>query len=201
MTRKRNDDFQAFKALVIEEFNELYKMIDSNDIYDAADMIKDAQSKGNRVHISGIGKPAYVAGYVASLLSSTGTPTYFLHGTEAVHGSCGQLVAGDVVIFISNSGKTAEMQATVNAVKRNNCKVIGVTGDNESWLARQSDVHLFAGVSREGGHLNRAPRMSVLAEMFVLQSLSVVLQADLNLTVEQYVLWHPSGSLGELSRE
>ena len=62
------------------------------------------------------------------MISSTGTPTYFLHGTEAVHGSCGQLVPGDVVIFISNSGETAEMRSTVLAVKNNGCKVIGVSG-------------------------------------------------------------------------
>lgn len=78
-----------------------------------------AQKRGNRVHITGIGKPGHVSEYGASLLSSTGTPTYFLHGTEAVHGSCGQLVPGDVVIAISNSGETAELKATVTAIRNN----------------------------------------------------------------------------------
>ena len=168
------------------------------EIEQAAQLILAAQERGNRLHISGIGKPAHIAGYVASLLSSTGTPTYFLHGTEAVHGSCGQLIPGDVVIFISNSGETAEMRATVAAVKNNGCSVIGVTGNRASWLAKISDVHLFAGVTGEGGPLNRAPRMSILAETVVLQALSVYLQAHAGITPQQYVKWHPGGALGKL---
>ena len=148
--------------------------------------------------LQGIGKPGHVAGYMASLLSSTGTPAYFLHGTEAVHGSCGQLVAGDVVICISNSGETAELKATVIAVKNNGCKVIGVTGDPGSWLARNSDLHLFAGVGEEGGPLNRAPRSSILAELLTLQALSVALQADCGQTPADYVRCHPGGKLGQL---
>ena len=164
----------------------------------AAELILAAKAAGKRLHISGIGKPAHLAGYAASLFSSTGTPTYFLHGTEAVHGSCGQLVPGDIVIFISNSGETAEMRSTVLAIKNNRCRVIGVSGNRESWLAKQSDVHLFAGVSEEGGPLNRAPRMSILAETMVLQALSVLLQEDANVTPQTYVRWHPGGKLGEL---
>lgn len=168
------------------------------DIEKAAQLILEAKKNGNRVHVSGIGKPGHLAGYVASLMSSTGTPTYFLHGTEAVHGSCGQLVKGDVVIFISNSGETAEMKATVLAVKNNGCKVIGVTGNPESWLAGQSDAHLYAGIEEEGGPLNRAPRMSILNETIVLQALSVYLQAQADVTPQQYVKWHPGGKLGQL---
>lgn len=168
------------------------------DIEKAAQLILDAKKNGSRIHVSGIGKPGHLAGYVASLMSSTGTPTYFLHGTEAVHGSCGQLVKGDVVIFISNSGETAEMKATVLAVKNNGCKVIGVTGNPESWLAHQADVHLYAGIEEEGGPLNRAPRMSILNETIVLQALSVYLQAQADVTPQQYVKWHPGGKLGQL---
>lgn len=164
----------------------------------AAGVIWDAQAKGGRVHITGIGKPSHVANYMASLLSSTGTPTYFLHGTEAVHGSCGQLVPGDVVICISNSGETAEMKSTVAAIQNNGCKVIGVSGNPESWLAERADAHIFAGVEQEGGPLNRAPRNSVLAEMLALQGLSLILQAQRGLTPREYVRWHPGGALGAL---
>lgn len=169
-----------------------------DEIARAADLILAAQGEGRRVHVSGIGKPAHIAGYIASLLSSTGTPAYFLHGTEAVHGSCGQLIPGDVVIFISNSGETAEMRATVLAVKNNGCKLVGVSGNGGSWLARQSDVHLLAAAPREGGPLDRAPRMSILAETLVLQTLSVLLQSCRAVTPQQYVRWHPGGKLGEL---
>lgn len=170
-----------------------------DDAYDgAAALILEAQRNHNRVHITGIGKPGHVAAYMASLLSSTGTPTYFLHGTEAVHGSCGQLMAGDVVICISNSGETAELRSTVLAVKDNGCKIVGVSGKADSWLARQSDAFLFAGVSHEGGPLDRAPRNSILAELLTLQALSVALQADCGQTPETYVRCHPGGALGQL---
>lgn len=105
---------------------------------------------------------------------------------------------GDVVIFISNSGETAEMKSTVLAIKNHGCKVIGVSGNRESWLAKQSDVHLFAGVPKEGGPMNRAPRMSILAETLVLQTLSVYLQRYVNITPQGYVRCHPGGALGQL---
>lgn len=180
------------------EVNTFLDGILEEELLKAAQLIWDAQEKGGRIHVTGIGKPAHVAGYVASLMSSTGTPTYFLHGTEAVHGSCGQLVEGDVVICISNSGETAEMKATAVAIRNNGCKLIGVTGRPDSWLAAFSDSHLFAGVREEGGPLNRAPRNSILAECLVLQALSVVLQSRRALTPEEYVLRHPGGSLGKL---
>ncbi len=164
----------------------------------AAGIIWEAEKRGNRVHITGIGKPAHVASYMASLLSSTGTPTYFLHGTEAVHGSCGQLVPGDVVICISNSGETTEMKATARAIRNNGCKVIAVTGNAGSWLAQFADAHLVAHVDNEGGPLNRAPRASILSEILVLQGLSVVLQEKRGLTPAEYVLRHPGGMLGQL---
>lgn len=189
---------ENFCHTVRNEMDSFIQNIDFNSIESAAKLIEDAEISGNRIHISGIGKPGHIAGYIASLFSSTGTPAYFLHGTEAVHGSCGQLKPGDVVIFISNSGETSEMKATVSAIKNNECKIIGVTGNQLSWLAKESDVHLFAGVSCEGGPLNRAPRLSIMAEMLVLQALSVRLQEKRHITPQQYVKWHPGGSLGKL---
>ena len=162
------------------------------------DLIQQSRAAGGRLHITGIGKPGHVAEYMASLFSSTGTPCYFLHGTEAVHGSCGQLKAGDVVIAISNSGETSELKATVLAVKNNGCRVIGVTGNMNSWLAAQSDACLFAGVNSEGGPLNRAPRYSIIAELLTLQALSVALQAEHTWTPQEYVRCHPGGALGQL---
>ena len=186
-----------------KEAYDIFLDVVKNDLSEfiAADLILEAQKNGGRVHVSGIGKPGHISGYIASVMSSTGNPAYFLHGTEAVHGSCGQLVPGDVVIFISNSGQTAEMRATVTAVKNNGCKVIGVSGNRESWLAQESAVHIFAGVKREGGPLNRAPRMSILAETLVLQALSVALQKDKDIDPVQYVKWHPGGSLGKLRED
>lgn len=190
--------FDTFVNSARKEFLACLDGMKEQDFMAAVELIQNAQKKGNRIHITGIGKPGHVASYMASLLSSTGTPTYFLHGTEAVHGSCGQLVAGDVVICISNSGETAEMKATAIAIRNNGCAVIGVTGKPQSWLAKFSDVHLTAAVAEEGGPMNRAPRNSILAEVLVLQALSVILQEQRNITPQEYVMRHPGGSLGQL---
>lgn len=171
----------------------------SSTTYDEAiELILASQKNGGRIHVTGIGKCGHVSAYTASLLSSTGNPAYFLHGTEAVHGSSGQLVKGDVVIAISNSGETSELKATVVAAKNNGCKIIGVTGKPNSWLATNCDVFLFAGIKNEGGPLNRAPRNSVLAEMTTLMALSVALQAEREWSPEEYVRCHPGGALGQL---
>ena len=192
------DALKDFIAISKNEFNEFICNIDVESLKEAAEIIIDAKNNGNRLHITGIGKPAHIAGYAASLISSTGTPAFFLHGTEAVHGSCGQLFEGDIVICISNSGETEELKATAMAIRNNGCKIISVTGNPNSWLGKYGEVCLFAGVNAEGGPLNRAPRASILAETYVLQCLSVLLQEASNITPEEYVKRHPGGSLGKL---
>lgn len=197
----KNDCIESCNVYLDTVKTDLVKYInqmDMSEIEKVAMLIIDGRKNGNRVHVSGIGKPGHIAGYISSLISSTGTPTYFLHGTEAVHGSCGQLTEGDIVIFISNSGETAEMKSTVLAIKNNGCKVVGISGNSDSWLAKHSEAHLFAGVPNEGGPMNRAPRMSILAETLVLQTLSVYLQRYVNMTPQDYVKRHPGGALGQL---
>lgn len=195
------DALKNFINISQKEIDSFVCTVDEVNLKKAAEIIIDAKNRGNRLHITGIGKPAHIAGYIASLISSTGTPAYFLHGTEAVHGSCGQLVEGDVVICISNSGETEELKATAIAIKNNGCKIISVTGNPDSWLGRNGEVCLAAGVKSEGGPLNRAPRMSILAETYVLQCLSVLLQEDAKLTPTEYVKRHPGGSLGKLRND
>lgn len=188
----------AFFSKIDVEFNNFLHVCSASAFEEAVDLISNAQKKGGRLHVTGIGKCSHVSTYAASLFSSTGNPAYYLHGTEAVHGSCGQLVAGDVVIAISNSGQTSELKATVLAVKNNGCSVIGLSGDRDSWLAKNSDVFLFAGVAQEGGPLDRAPRASVLVELLALQALSVALQVEKGWDPIQYVRCHPGGQLGQL---
>ena len=187
---------QQIKTFLDIETNEIQNFIDQIDeasLINARDLILEAERNKNRVHVTGIGKPGHVAGYIASLLSSTGTPAYELHGTEAVHGSSGQVQEGDVVIAISNSG--------VETLKRNGAKIISVTGNPDSWLAKQGDAYLFAGVKQEGDDLNKPPRSSILAEIIILQCLSILLQNEKHLDPKQYVKWHPGGSLGKSIKE
>lgn len=189
---------ENFFSSVDSEFNAFLKSRTTDEYEAAAKLILESQAQGGRIHVTGIGKCSHVSTYIASLLSSTGNPAYYLHGTEAVHGSCGQLTAGDVVIAISNSGETAELKSTVLAVKNNGCKTIGVSGNADSWLAKNTDAFLFAGVKAEGGPMNRAPRNSVLAEMLTLQALSVALQAEKDWDPVRYVRCHPGGALGQI---
>ena len=198
LTEESKQAVRDFFSMAEEEVTAFIRRRSPEEYEAAAALILESQSKGGRLHITGIGKPGHVSTYMASLFSSTGTPCYFLHGTEAVHGSCGQLVAGDVVICISNSGETTEMKATVQAIHNNGCKIIGVSGKADSWLAKESEAFLMADVKQEGGPLNRAPRNSILAELITLQALSVALQVQRGWTPAEYVRCHPGGKLGQL---
>lgn len=194
-----NIENEQVKSFLDIEFSELHAFCEDIDVVAltaAKQLILQAEANKNRVHVTGIGKPGHVAGYIASLFSSTGTSTYELHGTEAVHGSAGQVQQGDVVIAISNSGETNELKATVEALKRNGATIIAVTGKSDSWLAKSGDVALIAGVEHEGDTMNKPPRASILAEIMVLQCLSILLQNEKGLTPQQYVKWHPGGALG-----
>ncbi len=186
-----------FLQIAVEELGKLRMKMGPGYFDKVADLITDVETHGGRVHVTGIGKPEYVAGYVSALLSSTGTPAYFLHGTECVHGSAGQVAAGDLVLAISNSGETGELKATVAAVKRNGAMIIGVSGRDDSWLARQSDAFLHVAVEREGSPLGFEPRASILAEVYVLAALSIELQARKGITIGHYNAWHPGGQIGK----
>ena len=97
-------EIQSFMRLAEAQLHEAEKAFDMKQLEMAGNLIQDAEQKGCRIHVTGIGKPAHLAGYAASLLSSTGTPAYFLDGTVAVHGSAGQVAELDVVFVICNSG-------------------------------------------------------------------------------------------------
>jgi sugar/nucleoside kinase (ribokinase family)/D-arabinose 5-phosphate isomerase GutQ len=161
--------------------------------------IRAARAAGGRVHVTGVGKPEHIARYAASLFSSTGTPATFLHATEVVHGSAGQIVAGDIVIAISNSGETAELRPAVDAIRRMGAQLLAVTGRPDSWLGRAADVVLDAGVACEGGGLGLAPRASVAAEVLVLAALSAALEQADDFTQADYHARHPAGELGKRS--
>lgn len=188
---------ESYIATVSEEVRNYAQSIDRIKIIEAAKLISNVEQNYGRIHVTGIGKPSHVAQYIAALFSSIGTPTYFLDGTEAIHGSAGQVNTGDVVIAISNSGQTEELKKAIITLKNNGAKIIGVSGDKTSWLYNNSDVFLYAGVNNEGDELNKPPRLSILAEIFVLQCLSICLQQHNHLDLSTYYKWHPGGALGE----
>ena len=193
-------EIQRFFDTALEELGSLRREVNLNSIDKAVEMIRSALTKGGRVHVTGVGKPEHVARYGASLLCSVGTPATFLHATETLHGSLGQVHPRDVVIAISNSGNTSELCQAAMAIRDHGAQLIAVTGDEQSELAQIADLVLHAPVKREGGILGLAPRISVLAQVFVLAGLSVALEAARGLTIEEYSRWHRAGALGEAAR-
>jgi arabinose-5-phosphate isomerase len=189
-------DGAEFLRVALAELDAFSSRISAPSLASARALIRGAEALGKRLHVTGVGKPEYVAGYIASSFSSTGTPAFFLHATEAGHGASGQVAQGDVVIAISNSGETAELKSAVATVRKNGAKVIGVGGKPQSWLARNSDCFIFAGVNREGDVLNMAPRASVMAEIMALSALGVELQHEKKFSAVDFRTFHPGGSLG-----
>jgi len=184
----------------LEELAGLRGRLEARALEAGLALIRRARAAGGRLHVTGIGKCEHVARYAAALLASTGTPATFLHATEAVHGSAGQVVSGDVVIAVSNSGETSEMRAALEAVRRMGARVLVVTGTRHSRLALQADAVIEASVAREGGPLGLAPRVSVAAEILVLAGLAAALERESGLTLAEYHARHPAGRLGERSR-
>ena len=193
-------EVSRFLELCLDELGVLKREIDLNQIRGAVDMIRSAEGRGGRVHLTGVGKPEHVARYAASLLCSIGTQATFLHATETLHGSLGQVDPKDVVIAISNSGNTRELCETAAAIKEHGAQLIAITGNAGSDLSHLADLVINAPVEQEGGVLGLAPRISVLAEVCVLAALSVALEAARGLTLEQYSRWHRAGALGATAR-
>ncbi len=197
MTSHYENAVPEFLDTAVAELSRLCQQITPDYFAPVADLINASETYGGRVHLTGIGKSEYVANYIAALFASTGTPAYFLHGTECVHGSAGQVVRGDVVIVISNSGETMEMKAAVRTLKQNGALIVGVSGNRHSWIARECHEFLYVGVAREGSPFELEPRTSVLAQMYVLAALSIELQARKNVTEDEFLAWHPAGSIGQ----
>lgn len=150
-----------------------------------------------RVIVTGMGKSGIIAKKIAATFSSTGTPAYFLHPGEGIHGDLGMLMKEDVVIAISNSGETPELLQVLPIVKHFKLPLIGMTGNPESTLARRSEVVLDVSVDQEACPLNLAPTASTTATLVMGDALAVVLMARKGFTPEDFAVFHPAGSLGK----
>jgi arabinose-5-phosphate isomerase len=149
-----------------------------------------------RVIVSGIGKSGHVARKIAATMASTGTPAYFVHAAEAVHGDLGMITRDDVLIAISNSGENDELLTVVPLVKRQGGRLIAITGKAGSPLARDADVHLDAGVREEACPLNLAPTASTTAALALGDALAVALLDARGFSASDFARSHPGGTLG-----
>jgi arabinose-5-phosphate isomerase len=149
-----------------------------------------------RVIVTGMGKSSHVARKVAATMASTGTPAYFLHPAEGVHGDVGIVAQGDVGVVFSNSGETDELLAVLPAIKRLSVPVVLLTGNAASSLARQADVVLDVGVREEACPMNLAPTSSTTAALAMGDALAMALLDLRGLRPEDYAALHPAGALG-----
>jgi arabinose-5-phosphate isomerase len=149
-----------------------------------------------RVIVTGMGKSGIIAQKIAATLSSTGMPAYFMHPAEAIHGDLGMLVDGDVLLALSNSGETSEIVRLLELVRRLGAKIVAMTGDLESTLARRSDVHLDVGVSEEACSLDLVPTASTTAAMAIGDALAVACYERRGFSATDFARFHPGGRLG-----
>jgi arabinose-5-phosphate isomerase len=153
-----------------------------------------------RVVVSGIGKSGHIARKIASTLSSTGTPAYFVHPAEASHGDLGMIESGDVFIAISYSGSSAELLEIVPLVKRRGARLIAITGRADSALALEADVHLDARVEQEACPHNLAPTASTTAALALGDALAIVLLDARGFSAADFAHQHPRGALPDQAR-
>ncbi|WP_077284521.1 KpsF/GutQ family sugar-phosphate isomerase [Cognaticolwellia aestuarii] len=172
---------------------ELTQFID-DDFVKACELMFNCQG---RVIVIGMGKSGHIGGKIAATLASTGTPSFFVHPGEASHGDLGMITLDDVVLTISNSGETGEVLAIIPVIKRLGAKLIAMTGNPDSTLAKLADTHVCVKVSQEACPLGLAPTSSTTATLVMGDALAVALLNARGFTADDFALSHPGGSLGK----
>lgn len=150
-----------------------------------------------RVIVTGMGKSGHIGKKIAATLSSTGTPSYFLHPAESTHGDSGLITRDDVVIAISNSGETAELMNLLPLIERFGVKMIAMTGKKESTLGKKADFVLDISVEKEACPLGKAPTASTTATLAMGDAVAICLLKKRGFTEEDFLMFHPSGALGK----
>ena len=154
------------------------------------------QTRG-RVIVTGMGKSGHIARKIAATLASTGTPAFFVHPGEASHGDMGMITAQDSVIALSNSGAVAEIVTLLPLLKRMGTALISMTGNDQSALAKASDVHLNTGVETEACPLDLAPTSSTTTALVMGDALAIALLEARGFTADDFAFSHPGGTLGK----
>lgn len=144
-----------------------------------------------------MGKSGLIGQKIASTLASTGTPAFFLHPAEGIHGDLGMIIKGDVVIAISNSGETEEVVRILPIIKRLGADIVAMTGNPSSTLAKSGDVFLDISVKEEACPLGLAPTASTTATLAMGDALAVALLLERGFKAEDFALFHPGGALGK----
>jgi arabinose-5-phosphate isomerase len=182
-------------ALEAEAIGRLADQLDEK--FDAALAMIHA-CKG-RVIVTGMGKTGIIGRKIAATLASTGTPAYFVHPEEALHGDLGMILRNDIVLALSNSGETEEVVRVVTlieTIKKIGARIIAMTGNGDSTLASYADIVINVAVEREAGPMNLVPTASTTAALAMGDALAVALLCRKGFSPEDYAFYHPGGSIG-----
>ena len=166
----------------------------SNNFSDAVNEILNCSG---RIVVSGMGKSGHIARKIASTFASTGTPAFFMHPGEASHGDLGMITKDDIVIFFSNSGQSDELISIFPTIKRIGAKIIGISGNANSELANESDIHISAAVTKEACPLGLAPTASTSVSLALGDALAICVLDLREFTAEDFANSHPGGNLGK----
>ncbi len=184
------------KRTLETESKAIFNLIDQLDDQFAEAVQYLLESKG-RVVVSGVGKSAIVASKIVATLNSTGTPASFMHAADAIHGDLGTIQENDVVVCLSKSGNTPEIKALLPLIKIAKNKLIGITGNMDSILAKQADFVLSTYVEKEACPNNLAPTTSTTAQMAMGDALAICLLELRGFSSSDFAKYHPGGSLGK----
>lgn len=195
MITAKNITDLAKEVLDIEAYSILKLKNNINGCFEKA--IDILYSCKGRVIVTGMGKSGIIGKKIAATLSSTGTPSYFLHPAESTHGDSGIITRDDIIIAISNSGETKELLNLLPLIKRFGVPMIALTGGLNSTLAKTSDVTLDISVEKEACPLNKAPTASTTATLAMGDALAVCLLEKRGFTEDDFLVLHPSGTLGK----
>ncbi|HLD56095.1 MAG TPA: KpsF/GutQ family sugar-phosphate isomerase [Candidatus Omnitrophota bacterium] len=179
--------------LEAEAVQALMRRID-RDFERALDLM---QNCNGRIIVTGMGKPGFIARKIAATFASTGSPSFFVHPAEAIHGDLGMVTKPDLVLAISNSGETEEITRLLSTIKRIGARLIALTGNLQSTLAKNSDVALNVGFEKEACPWNLAPTASTTAALAMGDALAVCLAKRKGFREEDFAFLHPGGSLGK----
>ena len=166
----------------------------SNNFIDAVNEIFNCNGK---IVLSGMGKSGHIARKIASTFASTGTPAFFMHPGEASHGDLGMITKDDIVIFFSNSGQSDELISIFPTIKRIGAKIIGISGNANSELANESNIHISAAVTKEACSLGLAPTASTSVSLALGDALAICVLDLREFTAEDFANSHPGGNLGK----
>ncbi len=181
---------------ILAESEAISRLVDFLD-EDFVKTVEIIYQSSERLVVTGIGKSAIIAQKIVATLNSTGTPSLFLHASEAIHGDLGMVQPGDVVICISKSGNSPEIKVLVPLLKRFGNKLIAITGNTTSFLGKEADFVLNTYVESEACPNNLAPTNSTTAQLVMGDALAVCLMEMRQFTAEDFAKYHPGGALGK----